>query len=50
VKACQRLNFELQHFSLDLEQVTTMLSVSGKEMKVVAVNAEGACESRRCDK
>src|SRR4051812_17603774 len=47
VKACQRLDFQLQSFGLELEQMSTVLSVGGKEMEVIAGDAESACESRR---
>src|SRR6185295_2241355 len=47
VKACQRLDFQLQRFGLELEQMPTVVSVGGKEMEVIAGDAECACESRR---
>jgi hypothetical protein len=46
VKAGERLDFQLQRVSLDVEQVTTVLAVSRKKMEVVAGDAEGACKSR----
>jgi len=46
VKAGERLDFQLQRVSLEVEQVTAMLAVSREKMKVVARDTERTCKPR----
>ena len=42
METSERLDFELQRVSLDLEQMAAMPPIGGKEMEVIAGDTEGA--------